>query len=80
MRPRAAVRPGPPRWPRVVAQGVDAARGAPAIAYFNCLNEGNLMRRMLSQPDEAPPHFNASTPLPRETQRALRRGYYAAVS
>ena len=27
-----------------------------------------------------PPLFNASTPLPRSTQRALRRGYYAAVS
>ena len=43
---------------------------------------------MLTPPGEAkplfdassPPLFNASTPLPRSTQRALRRGYYAAVS
>ena len=38
------------------------------------------MRNMLASPGEATPHFNASTPLPRDTQRALRRGYYAAVS
>ena len=38
------------------------------------------MRTMLTPPGEATPYFNASTPLPRDTQRALRRGYYAAVS
>ena len=78
--PESVARRVPPAEAIAVARHPTAARGAPAIAYFNCLNEGNLMRRMLSQPDEAPPHFNASTPLPRETQRALRRGYYAAVS
>ena len=59
-----------------VARHPTAAAGAPPIAYFNCLNEGNMMRMML------PPgvDFNATTPLPPPLQAELRRGYYAAVA
>ena len=80
--PAEVARRMPPASELAVARHRTAARGAPALAYFHCYNEGGLLREMLEQPalGVPAPAFNATSPLPLPAQQALRRGYYAAVA
>ena len=46
--PEATARRVPPAKAIAIARHPTAARGAPAIAYFNCLNEGKCVRALLA--------------------------------
>ena len=46
--PKETARRVPPAEAIAIARHPTAARGAPAIAYFNCLNEGKCVRALLA--------------------------------